>query len=386
MTEFYLYGDEVFTEAGLLYEHYVGVSGDRICEITATPDPQHPVVARGKRLLPGLIDLHVHGCHGVDVMDGSPEAIDTLSQAMASRGVTGFLGTTVTAGWDETCTALRNMAAACERQLPGAKALGIYSEGLFFTEPNRGAHNPDYFQALDNNLLSSLIGHCAGHLKIVALAAELEGAPEAIGFFKTHNVKVLLGHTACSYDQAKNALGAGACGGVHLFNGMTGLHHREPGCVGALLADDDAVVELIADGTHVHPAAMKLVTKAKGADKVALISDCIRAGGLADGEYELGTYKVTVKDGIARTSYGSLAGSTLALNRAVANMVNMGCAGTEQAVTMASLTPATLLDLDQELGSIRSGKRAAFTLVDDNWEVLSTWVDGNNVYQSELQE
>ena len=386
MTDFYLYGDEVFTETGLLREHYVGINGNRISEITADPDPKHPVIAKGKRLLPGLIDLHVHGCNGADVMDATPEAIDTLSQAMAARGVTGFLGTTVTAGWDETVTALKNMASACERRLPGAKGLGIYNEGLFFTSPNRGAHNPDYFQPLEASLLSSLVTHCGGHLKVVALAAELENTPEAIKFLTAQGIKVLLGHTACTYDQAKTALDVGACGGVHIFNGMTGVHHREPGCAGALLTEDKAIVELIADGVHVHPAVMKLITKVKGSEKIALISDCIRAGGLPDGQYQLGTYEVTVKDGIAHTAYGSLAGSTLSLNKAVANMINMGCANAEQAVVMASLTPATLLGLEQELGSIRSGKLASLTLVNNNWDVLSTWVDGQNVYQSELQE
>jgi N-acetylgalactosamine-6-phosphate deacetylase len=378
---YYLHASSVFTEEKIEKDHYVLVQNEKIGELTNTPQVGIDIIELGNnRLLPGLLDLHIHGREGADVMDARRQSIETISMSLAKHGVVGFLATTVTSTWENTLAAFTSIGEAYLNQPAGAQVLGAYNEGLFFTKDHKGAHDEKYFLALSLENLDAIIEASNGALKIVALAPELENSNEIIRYLKSKNILTMLGHTNADYAQTCDALDAGACGGVHVFNGMRGIHHREPGCASAVLLNEQSYVEVIADGVHLHPAIINLIYRLKGKNKIGLISDCIVAGGLTDGLYKLGMLDVKVKDGIAKTLSGSLAGSTLTLEVAIKNLVSMTEVDILSAVHMASLAPARLIGLENELGSIAINKRACFTVIDDDFHVLATYIDGKLIY------
>lgn len=331
---------------------------------------------------PGLIDLHIHGRDGFDVMDADTASLEAIAKSLAHHGVTGFLATTVTAGWERTLRALEAVGSYASRSVNGgAKLIGAYSEGLFFSRDHRGAHDAAFFLEPTIDRLDAMIAASQGMLRVVALAPEIPGAVEAIGYLNSMGIKVMLGHTDATYAQTTAALERGASGGVHVFNGMRGIHHREPGCAGAVLLHD-CLVEVIADGQHLHPAILSLISKLKNDEQIALISDCINAGGLSDGTYQVGELDVQVVDGIARTASGSLAGSTVTLERAVRNMSVDGAVELERAVTMASLAPAKFLGIEARQGSLQPGHCADFAAIDRTGTVRNTWIDGRAIYKN----
>jgi N-acetylgalactosamine-6-phosphate deacetylase len=385
--KYYLKAAKVFTESQIENDTYILVDNGKIADITHTVIDNLPVVDLGDlSILPGFLDLHIHGREGADIMDATPEAIETISMSLVKHGVVGFLGTTVTSTWENTLAAFANIGHAYKNQPKGAQVLGAYNEGLFFTEDHKGAHDEAYFLPLSKDNIDDIILASEGALKVVALAPELPNSKEIIEYLSKKGIKSMLGHTNSDYKQTCEALHAGACGGVHVFNGMKGIHHREPGCAGAVLLDKEAYVEVIADGVHLHPGILELVYRMKGANKMSLISDCIVAGGMADGNYKLGMLNVRVTDGVARTESGSLAGSTLTLEKAIVNLIELANIPSLEAVHMASLVPAQFLGVDQSLGSITVNKKACFAIVDDNYNVKATVVNGDFVYCSEQIE
>ena len=378
---YYLKPKRVFTEKSIQNDVYVLVENGTFREITSVPKPGIDTIYTDKSMLPGFLDLHIHGREGCDVMDATRESIETISLSLAKHGVVGFLATTVTSTWENTLNAFRTIGEAYHNQPSGALVLGAYNEGIFFTEDHKGAHDEKYFLSLNKNNIDAIINAAQGSLKVVALAPELKNSQAIIQHLALHKIKPMLGHTNANFKQTSEALKHGACGGVHVFNGMRGIHHRDPGCAGAVLLDQEAYVELIADGVHLHPAILDMVCRLKHSDKVGLISDCIVAGGMPDGEYQLGMLDVQVEQGIARTNSGSLAGSTLTLDNAVNNMIQLAGINPVQAVNMASLSPAKFLELDKEIGSIAVGKKAHFSLCDDEFNVKETYIDGKAIYK-----
>lgn len=332
-------------------------------------------------LVPALIDGHVHGGHGVDVMDETPQALGILSLGKASEGVGAFLATTVTAPLAELEKALARVDLAIETGMPGAELLGSYLEGPYFTPSNKGAHEPALFRELTLPELDHLMACSGGTLKVVALAPEKSGAMAAITHLHQHGVRVMLGHSAADHDTTQAAFEAGADGVVHCFNGMTGLHHREPGMVGAALAHPHAWLELIADGHHVHPTVLRLCHCCAG-DRLLLITDAMRAAGMPDGFYQLGEYRVEMKDGVVRTEQGGLAGSTLTLLGAVRNMVLLAGVPLADAIHQASLAPARWLGIDDRLGSLVVGKQANLLALDERLQQQCIWVAGRHVDSS----
>ena len=363
----------LLTEQGWLDDHQVRIEHGVITAIAPVP----PGVSQreAELLCPAYIDTHVHGGAGVDVMDDSPDTLDILAKHKAREGVGAWLPTTVTAPLASIHAALRRIATRCESGGPGAEVLGSYLEGPWFTPQNKGAHPPEWFRELDISELDELIAISRQTLRVVALAPEKTNALAAIRHLKSRQIQVMLGHSAASWAQTVAALDAGANGLVHCFNGMSGLHHREPGMVGAGLTDSRAWLELIADGHHVHPAAMQLCYQC-AADRTLLITDAMRAAGMPDGNYEICGYDVEMRAGVVRTASGSLAGSTLSLDAAVRNIVRLTDCAAQDAIHMASRQPARMLGIDDRLGSITPGKQANLIALNGDLFVEHIWLNG----------
>lgn len=363
----------LLTEQGWLDDHQLRIENGTIAAIEPI---QAGVTARDAELLcPAYIDTHVHGGAGVDVMDDAPDVLDTLAMHKAREGVGAFLPTTVTAPLEILHAALMRIARRTQSGGPGAQILGSYLEGPYFTPQNKGAHPPELFRELDIAELDRLDAVSQSTLRVVALAPEKTGALRAIRHLKQRGIRVMLGHSAATYEQTLAAFDAGADGLVHCYNGMTGLHHRGPGMVGAGLTDQRAWLELIADGHHVHPGALRLCSCC-AKERVVLITDAMQAAGMPDGRYTLCGEEVTMYHGVVKTASGGLAGSTLSLDAAVRNMVEHAGVAAEDAIHMASLHPARLLGIDRQLGSLTPGKRANMIALDGGLHLQQIWIQG----------
>ncbi|GAA4713437.1 N-acetylglucosamine-6-phosphate deacetylase [Brevibacillus fulvus] len=333
---------------------------------------------------PGLIDTHIHGIGGSDVMDGTPEALAVISQSLAKYGVTGFLATTMTAEVNRLVEVVENAvrkAREPQEALSGARLLGIHLEGPWINPELKGAQNGEFVVNPTREQVERIYHAAQGLLRTVTIAPELPGAAEAIRFLKGQGVTVSAGHTNAKFAEVEEAIKEGVAHFTHCFNAMRGLHHREPGVVGAAMVHDELSTELIADGIHVHPAVMKILYKVKQEKRIALISDAMRATGMANGEYDLGGQMIQVRDGMATLPDGTLAGSVLTLNRAVANLVTLSGVPLPDAVRMASLTPAEIIGVSARKGQLKTGYDADVTIVSNQFEVLQTFVEGKLVYQ-----
>lgn len=326
-------------------------------------------------MVPGYVDTHIHGYGGHDVMDCDPEGFLKICTGIVENGVTSFLPTTLTASTEQLDCACQ-MVGEHYQESEGAKVRGIFLEGPFFTEKHKGAQNPKYFSDPDIEKVKRWKELSHNLVNKIAIAPERDHVIPFIKECEELGITVALGHSDASYEEAYAAVMAGAKIFVHTYNGMSGLHHREPGMVGACLSTEDTYGELIADGHHVHPAAMRTVVRAKGFSHTALITDCMMAGGLPEGQYKLGEFDVTVKDGTARLESGSLAGSVLKLHEAVKNVVDWNVAGFFEAVQMASLVPALSVGIDDVCGKIKEGYAADFNLVDEALNLHYTFIDG----------
>ncbi|HFU4202954.1 TPA: N-acetylglucosamine-6-phosphate deacetylase [Streptococcus suis] len=325
---------------------------------------------------PGLVDTHIHGYASHDVMDNDFEGIKAISEGLLSCGVTSWLPTTLT---DST----ENLNAVCQTigqhagEETGAKIQGIFLEGPFFTEKYKGAQNPKYMSDPSIEKLDKWYSLSKGLVNKIALAPEREGVREFIEFANSKEIRTALAHSDANYAQAQAAVEAGANIFVHVYNGMSGLHHREPGMVGAALNLKNVYAEMICDGYHVHPAAAEVVIKARGVAETVLITDCMRAGGMGEGNSRLGEFEVVVKDGTARLKHnGSLAGSILELIQAVQHVVEWGLVDLPDAIRMASLVPAKSVGIDHICGQIIEGRAADFILVDDKGNLQATYLNG----------
>lgn len=334
--------------------------------------------AEGLTVAPGMIDVHVHGAVGYDTMDATPEAIAGMARFFARHGVTSFLPTTVTAGRAETLAAIENVARCMGPQVEGAEVLGIHLEGPYVNVEKKGAQSPVHIRPADPEEYRAFFE--AGPVRLITLAPEVEANRALIPFAVEHGAAVAVGHSAATYDEVLEAVSLGLTQATHTFNGMNGLHHRHPGTVGAVLSCDEIYAQLIVDFIHLHPAVVKILVRAKGLERAVLITDAIRAAGMPDGTYELGGLEVTVKDGAARLASGSLAGSTLTLDRAVRNVMQAMGISFAEALTMATITAAHSIGEAGRKGSLEPGKDADIILVDEAHEVKMTIVGGTVVY------
>ena len=367
---------------GLLENGLLIVKGERIVYVgKKIPLNDCEIINVKGYLWPGLLDIHVHGSGGADVLDDSEGALPQMARSLIRFGVTGFLATTMTAAKPVLARAMSNIVRSASRIPDGAEVLGIHLEGPWLSKDYLGAQNPSYIAASSESEAKWAINTSQGMLKLVTLAPESPGVLKAIRVFTENRIVVSLGHSDATWVQVETAVAAGASHVTHVFNAMRGLHHREPGMAGAALAEDRLSVELIADGWHVHPAIIRIIAKVKPSDQLILVSDGISAVGMPDGEYQLGGLPIVVREAQARLGNGALAGSLLTLNKAVFNMASFAHIPLWQAVRMASLAPAKKLGIDSEYGSIEKGKKANLVIVDEAARVELVYREGRQVYR-----
>lgn len=350
-----------------------GVFGDVYKEVPVSD--AKVMKEEGKWIAPGLVDTHIHGYMNHDVMDSDAEGLKVMSEGLLSCGVTSFLPTTLTSSKERLKDVAKTIGEVSQ-EVPGAKVQGIYFEGPFFTEKHKGAQNPIYFGDPDLATFNEWQEASGGLIKKIALAPERKGVKEFVKAVTEEGVVVALGHSDATLDQATDAVEAGASVFVHAFNGMRGLNHREPGMVGALMSLNHVFSELICDGHHVHPNAAEILMEKAGHEHIALITDCMMAGGMPDGNYNLGEFPVVVKDGTARLESGNLAGSILKLKEAIKNVVDWELATPEQAIMMATLVPAVSCKIDDKCGMIANGRDADFIVLEPTMELAATYLDG----------
>lgn len=337
----------------------------------------------GAVVLPGFIDEHIHGAGGSDAMDGTVKDLAIIAETVAKEGTTTFLATTMTQSKEnilKAMNAVKEYRAADKKE--GARIAGIHLEGPFIAAAHKGAQPLEYVAAPNAEVFDEYNEASGNCIKIITLAPEVEGATEFIRHLAEKGVVVSVGHSGAKTAEVKKAMEAGATNVTHTYNAQSPLHHREIGVVGSALLYDDLFCELICDTIHVSVPAMMLLAKNKKADKLALITDAMRAKGLADGVSELGGQTVIVKNGEARLEDGTLAGSVLKMNVAVKNMVEKVGVPFTQAVDYCTINPARTLKIDGETGSISVGKRADFAVLNENYEVLYTVRDGEIVYRA----
>lgn len=364
-------------EDRILEDYFMEVADGKIVGFSKkVPDSYEDL---GEIVAPGLVDTHIHGYHGKDIMNAEKGALNVISKGLLECGVTSFLPTTLTDSKERTDAACKVVGEEY-KDVEGAKVRGVFLEGPFFTEKYKGAQNPAYMSDPKIEYLKEWKELSDGLVNKIAIAPERDGAIDFIKEANAMGVRVALGHSDASFDQAVEAVDAGANIFVHTYNGMSGLHHREPGMVGAAM-NTDAISELICDGHHVNPHAANILMNAKGRDHIALITDCMSAGGMADGDYMLGDFPVVVSNGTARLKdSGSLAGSILKLKDAIKNVVDWDIADVFEAVQMASLVPAKSVGIDDVCGKLKEGYAADFIVLDYDMNLEKTFLNGKLVY------
>ncbi|MDF2858880.1 MAG: N-acetylglucosamine-6-phosphate deacetylase [Neobacillus sp.] len=334
-------------------------------------------------VVPGFIDVHIHGAAGADTMDGSTEALTTMANALPSEGTTSFLPTTITQKHENIDQALR---IAAEYQIHHndsgkAEVLGVHLEGPFINPKRKGAQPLEHIIDPSIELFKQWQELSDGTIRVVTVAPEMPNGMEFVHYLNNTGVIASIGHSDSIYEEIELAVNAGAKQVTHLFNGMRGIHHREPGVAGSSLLFKELMVELIADGIHVRPEMMKLVINAKGTDGIILITDAMRAKGLKNGIYDLGGQDVSVADGQALLADGTLAGSILKMNDSLKNIISAAQIPLAIAVKMASANPAKQLNVYDRKGSITIGKDADITILSEEYEVILTLCRGKIAFK-----
>jgi N-acetylglucosamine-6-phosphate deacetylase len=382
MTKF-IFAEKFFLEEVVAGPGFLEINDGKFGAFSeALPNEAEEVIDyAGQWIAPGLVDTHIHGFKNHDVMDNDFEGLKVISEGMLSCGVTSFLPTTLTSS-TELLNNVVEMIGANYHKMEGAKIKGIFLEGPFFTEKYKGAQNTKYFSDPSIGTLKKWQELSNRFIKKIAIAPERKGVAEFVEYAVKENIVVALAHSGATYEEAKQAVEKGASIFIHTFNGMSPLHHREPGMVGAAMNLKDVFAEIICDGHHAHPAAANILMNARGRKETVLVTDCMMAGGMAEGHYLLGEFPVEVKEGTARMESGNLAGSILQLKDAVKNVVEWGIATPAEAIYMASTAPAKSVQVDDECGKIAVGHSADFIVLNPALDLTATYVDGVCRYQA----
>jgi N-acetylglucosamine-6-phosphate deacetylase len=378
-----LTGLTVYTETGMLASGALAVRAGKIAALETVQAVETLQFPSTYHLVPGFIDMHVHGANGHDVMDADVSALKAISYALAAEGTTAFLATTMTA---DVCDIERALVAVRDFMLVenadhGAAIIGVHLEGPFLAASKTGAQRGD--KIIPPNL--ALVHHWQkisdSFIRLITLAPEQTDCLAFIHGLVQQKIIASIGHTNATYAEAMAAIEAGCTHATHLFNAMRGMHQREPGAVTAALLSPKMMVELILDGVHLHPAIVDLTWRMKGKDKIILVTDAMRAKCLADGCYDLGGQSVQVKAGRAELADGTLAGSVLKMSTALQNMMAFTGCGLSDVLKMTSENPARALGLFDTKGSIRVGKDADLVVLDDSLEVVMTICSGEIKYR-----
>lgn len=345
-----------------------------------TPAGAKIVDEREKTVAPGFVDIHVHGSSGHDVMEETDEAILAVAASLFHHGTVAFYPTTVTAARDQTLRAVERLGQAIKRIESGefpnfdrakmAIPLGIHLEGPFISGEKRGTHPLEHITPPSKEFLNDLLDASDERIEILTVAPEIEGAAEFIRYARSLDLKIGIGHSNASFEEAEQAINAGATHAIHLFNAMRSWNHRDPGIVGAALADPRISCEIIADGVHVHPLNVRMAFQQKTSEKILGITDATSATSMPDGHYHLAGFEIEVKNGVCIGPGGRLAGSTLTQDRAVKNFVDWRCCNFSQAVQTASLNTARLVGVDSHYGRVSEGCSARLNFYDQNLTFL----------------
>ncbi|MFG2402109.1 N-acetylglucosamine-6-phosphate deacetylase [Streptomyces lydicus] len=371
-----LVGARIARPSGVVGSGRITVEGGRIAGVhsrevdPAGGDAAGVVDLTGHLIVPGFVDMHVHGGGGGSFSSADPGECMTVVETHRRRGTTSMVASTVTG----ELTELARQAAVLAELVQQGELAGIHFEGPFISPQRCGAHQPGLLRDPDPADVRKLVDAAHGTAVMMTVAPELPGGLASVRLLAEAGVVAAIGHTDSSYDATREAIDAGATVATHLFNAMPPLGHRAPGPVAALLEDERITVELINDGTHLHPAVLQLAVREAGAGRVAFITDAMGAAGMSDGMYPLGPMRVEVRDGVARISEGptagSIAGSTLTLDRAFKRAVTLDGLTVDQAVQALSATPARLLGIDDRVGSLEVGKDADLVVLDAAWDVV----------------
>ena len=322
---------------------------------------------------PSFFDVHIHGSAGHDVMEATPEALNTMGSFLAAHGTGAYLATTVTAPVDKTLRSLERLAGLIQRPMEGPLAwpVGIHLEGPFLSHQKRGVHPPELLLDPDVELFDQMFEAAEGSIRVMTLAPELPGALELAQHAESRGVRVSLGHSNATAGETRAAIAAGATSATHTFNAMRALDHREPGILGTVLTTDELFAELICDGIHNAPEMVRLWWKAKGPEKALLVTDAMSAAGMPDGTYQLGGFAVHLSDGRA-TANGVLAGSVLTLDRALRNLVGFTGAAVLDGLRALSSNPARMAGLSDGTGSLAAGQPANMVAIDNSGTLLAS--------------
>lgn len=338
----------------------------------------------GATLVPAFFDVHIHGSGGADVMDATPDSLATVGQFLARHGVGSYLATTVSAPLDATLRSLNGLAKLIGSDIDGARPLGIHLEGPFISHAKRGAHaERDLLQptvALFNRMWEA----AEGHIRLMTIAPELPGADEVIARAVELGVRISLGHSNAGMEDTLRGVRAGATSATHTFNAMRRFDHRDPGILGVVLDRADLFAEIIVDGLHVNPTAVRMFWKEKGSERAILVTDAMSATGMPDGNYRLGELDVRVKDGKCVIGEDTLAGSTLTMDRAVRNFAEFTGQGFDKVAVLATRNPARMTGFDSQVGALEVGRAPDITVLSPKGEVVETILRGQLVSNMQL--
>jgi N-acetylglucosamine-6-phosphate deacetylase len=385
-------GATVYSEAGIQEHGYIVIEDGTIRTIgQGSPEQQDGTVVLSfppaYKIVPGMIDLHIHGAAGADTMDATLQALGTIAAHLPAEGTTGFLATTMTQAGNAIEKALEAVAGYIESPAGvGAEVLGVHLEGPFISPKRTGAQPVHLIRGMDIDTFDRWQSLSGGNIKLVTLAPEREGGLAFTRHLVQEGVVASIGHSDATFAEAVKGIEAGITHATHLYNGMRGLHHRDPGTAGAVLLHKEVKAELIADGIHVHPDMINLTYKNKGPEGIILITDAMRAKCLGSGTYELGGQEVHVDNGRATLADGTLAGSVLEMRDAVRNIMQFTGCSLQDIILMTSTNPAKQIGVYDRKGSISQGKDADIVVLDEDNRVVLTLCRGKIAYKENNHE